>query len=334
MIIRTVAEGKQLSDLKRDLESQLRLWKRLEKKIKSTPTPSLILKDMSTASSIIRDLFTKDIDSLVVDSKRFYHQIGKYLSGVAPHLLDKVKLYTDRKPIFDAYRIESEIEKTLSRKVWLNGGGYIMIDQTEALVTIDVNSGRFMGKANHEENSLRVNLRAAREICRQLRLRDLGGIIVIDFIDMVDEKNRKKVYDEMKKELKKDRSKTDISSISQFGLMEMTRQRIKPSLIYTFNETCPTCNGAGMIASMETVTTQLERWIKRFTSTTREKRIEITVNSALYDYLTAGITNWVRKMMLKSAILIRLKKDENLKADEFVCYSPKQDKIITNLYRF
>ena len=146
IIVRTVAEGKSLEELKSDMNGQLRLWKRLENRVKKAPTPSLILRDMSMASSIVRDLFTQDINSLVVDSKRFYQQIRKYLSGVAPVLMNRVKYYSERKPIFDLYKIESEIEKTLYRKVWMNGGGYIIIDQTEALVTIDVNSGRFMGK--------------------------------------------------------------------------------------------------------------------------------------------------------------------------------------------
>ncbi len=334
VIVRTVAEGKTLEELKADMDSQLKLWKRLEKKIQNEPSRSLIFRDMSLASSIVRDLFTPDINSLVVDSKRFYRQVLSYISEVAPQLTDKVKHYEGTKPIFDSYKIEPEIEKSLSRKVWLNKGGYIIIEQTEALVTIDVNSGRFMGKKDHEENSLKVNLRAAREICRQLRLRDMGGLIVIDFIDMWDEKNRKKVYDEMKKELKNDRSKSDILPISQFGLMEMTRQRIKPSLLYTFNEPCPTCNGLGMVPSRETVSTQLERWIKRFKTRTREKKVEITVAPPIYEYLTEGVNNRIRQIMLKNFILIKLKKNENFKIDEFNCYSIKQNKDVTDRYRY
>ena len=334
VIVRTVAEGKDKDELKSDMDSQLQLWKRLVKKINSAPLKTLIFKDMSMASSVIRDLFTKDIDILVVDSKQMFRQINKYLAEVASYLQEKVTLYTGRKPIFDHYNIEPDIEKTLARKVWLEGGGYIIIEQTEALVTIDVNSGRFMGKKDHEENSLKVNLRAAREIGRQLRLRDLGGLIVIDFIDLWEEKNRRKVYDEMKKELRIDRSKSDILPISQFGLMEMTRQRIKPSLIYTFNEPCPTCNGAGMVPSRETVTTEIERWIKRFRSRTSERRLEITLSPELYEYMTQGINNRIRQIMIKNSILIKLKKDEHLKIDDYICYSSKQKKAVTDSYRF
>jgi ribonuclease G len=334
VIVRTEAEGRTEEDLRSDMQNQLKMWKKLERKIKHAPSKSMIFRDLSLASSIIRDVFTKDIDHLAVDSKRLFRQIQKYLTDVAPPLLEKVFLYDGRKPIFDYYKIEPEIEKSLLRKVWLNGGGYIIIEQTEALVTIDVNSGRFMGKKAHEENSLRVNLRAAREICRQLRLRDLGGLIVVDFIDMAEDKNKRKVYDEIKKEMRKDRSKSDILPISEFGLMQMTRQRIKPSLIYTFNEPCPSCEGMGMVPSRETVSTQLERWIKRFRHRTHEKWLEVTVSTPLYDYLTFGLNNRIRQMMLKNAILIRLKKDENLKIDEFKCFSLKQNSDVTDRYRF
>ena len=334
VIVRTVAAGKTEKELRADMDSQLKLWRKLERKLKTEPPKSLIFRDLSLASSIVRDLFTPDIDSLVVDSKRFYRQIVSYISEVAPQLTEKVQHYGGTKPIFDFFKVESDIEKSLSRKVWLNGGGYIIIEQTEALVTIDVNSGRFMGKKDHEENSLKVNLRAARELCRQLRLRDLGGIIVVDFIDLWDERNRKKVYDETKKELKNDRSKSDILPISQFGLLEMTRQRIKPSLLYTFNEPCPTCKGLGMVPSRETVSTQLERWIKRFKTRTREKRLEITVSPPIYDFLTEGVNNRIRQIMIKNFILVKLKRDENYKIDEFACFSFKKNKDVTDRYRY
>ncbi len=333
MIVRTIAEGREFEAMKADMETQLKLWKKLESKPLKEPPPSLVFKDMSLASSVIRDLFSKDINSLVVDSKRLFREIQKYLQIVAPFLLERVSYYSLRKPIFDHFQIETEIEKSLQRKVWLTGGGYLISEQTEALVSIDVNSGRFMGHKDHEETSLKVNLKAAREICRQLRLRDLGGIIVIDFIDMWDEKNRRRVYDEMKKELRKDRARTDMSPISQFGLLEMTRQRIKPSLISTYNEPCPKCKGTGMVASMETVYTQLERFVKRFHSRSREKMMELTVNPKVYEYLSTGIQSPIRQIMLKNLVLIKLKKDDMLKIDEFNCYSPKRDKDVTELYK-
>ncbi len=332
LIVRTLAEGKSDEDLKNDVERTMKVWHKIESKVRSTKGAGLVYRDLSMASSIIRDLFTPDVNSLVVDSRRLYREIVNYLNDVAPNLTNKIKLYTDRLPIFDKYGIESEIEKSLSRKIWLNGGGYIYFDQTEALVAIDVNSGRFIGNKDHEENSVKVNLKAAREICRQLRLRDIGGIIVIDFIDMAEEKNRRKVFEEMRKALRMDRAKWDIAPISPFGLMEMTRQRIRPSLVYSFREPCPQCNGTGLIPSIETVVTNLERWIKRFTSQTHEHRLMLTVNPRIKSYLTGGLTSRIARIMWSNRVFITLNTDDELKIDEFKAYSYKQKRDITAEY--
>ena len=330
LIIRTVAENKEDAAVKSDIESLHNFWQMIEQRAKTAAVPSLIYKDVSLASSVIRDLFTSDIDHLVVDSKTLYREIEEYLKHVAPNLLDRLSIYNGQAPIFDYYRIEGEIEKTLSRKVWLKGGGYIIIDHTEALVTIDVNSGRFVGKKNHEENSLQVNLMAAREVCRQLRLRDIGGIIVVDFIDLWDEKNRKRVEDEMRRELKKDRAKTDTAPISQFGLLEMTRQRIKPSLLYTFNSPCPVCSGTGLVASRETVITAIERWVKRFRFSTRERRIRITTHPDIYGYAVGGLKSRINMLMWHHRLLITMIADPKLKIDEFQVWSFRQKRDITS----
>lgn len=329
LIIRTVAENKPEELIRKDVESLHKFWKMIESKANTSTPPTLIYKDASVSDSVIRDLFTSDIDRFVVDSKTMYRQTEEYLRNVAPNLIDRLSLYTGKLPIFDAYHIEPEIEKSLMRKVWLKGGGYIIIDHTEALITIDVNSGRFVGKKNHEENSLQVNIQAAKEICRQLRLRDIGGQIVIDFIDMNDERNRRKVEEEMRKELKRDRAKTDFEPISRFGLMEMTRQRIKPSLIFTYNQPCPMCEGSGLIASKETVVLQIDRWLKRFRATSKELRIKITVHPDIYGYLTGGLKSQINQMMWHHKILIILVADATLKIHQFQVYSYKQKRNIT-----
>ncbi len=332
LIVRTVAENKEDAAVRADVEALYKFWKMIERKSNSSTAPALIYKDVSLASSVIRDLFTSDIDHLVVDSKQLYREIEEYLKHVAPNLLDRLSIYNGQAPIFDYYRIEAEIEKTLSRKVWLKGGGYIIIDHTEALVTIDVNSGRYVGKKNHEENSLQVNMMAARELCRQLRLRDIGGIIVVDFIDLWDEKNRKRVEDEMRREMKRDRAKNDIAPISQFGLLEMTRQRIKPSLIYTFNSPCPTCDGTGLVASKETVMTSIERWVKRFRFATRERRIRLTVHPDVYGYATGGLKSRINQMMWHSKLFITMVADPTVKIDTFNVWSFRQKREITGDY--
>ncbi len=329
LIIRTLAETKSESTLKTDLDRCLKNWNKILTMLKSQKGPGLIYRDMSMASSVIRDLFSPEVNSLMVDSRKHFREIVKYVQDVAPSLVEKIKLYSDKLPIFDKYGIEAEIEKSLTRKIWLTGGGYLFFDQTEALTAIDVNSGRFMGRKDHEDNSLKVNLRACKEICRQLRLRDMGGIIVIDFIDMGEERNRQRVFEEMRKELRMDRAKWDIAPISPFGLMEMTRQRIRPSLLYTFREPCPHCDGTGLVPSMETAVTTLERWIKRFASQTGERRLGLVVNPVVKEFLSGGLGSRIAKIMWNNRVFITLEVDEAMKIEEFRGYSYKRKRDVT-----
>lgn len=244
-------------------------------------------------------------------------------------MLPALQLYTAKTPIFDHYRIEQKIENVISRRVYLDGGGYIVIDHTEAMTVIDVNSGRFMGRKDHEENSLKINLRAAREIARQLRLRDIGGLLVIDFIDLDEERNRRKVYDEMKRHLRQDRAKTDLTPMSQFGILEMTRQRLRPALLFTFNEPCPTCRGSGMVPSLETIITKLKRWISRFRHATKEPRVRLTVHPEVANALKAEKNSCLRQLMLKHLIYIKLEEDFEMREDEVRAYSYRQKKDVT-----
>ena len=330
VIIRTLSENRSEDSLKADMNRVTKGWQKTERAARDLQGAGLIYRDMSMAATIIRDLFSPEVNSLIVDSHKLYREIMDYIGNVASNLTDKIHLHRERVPIFDKYNIETEIEKCLSRKIWLNGGGYIYFDPTEALVAIDVNSGRFAGKRDHEENSLKVNLAAAREISRQLRLRDVGGIIVIDFIDLLEEHNRKKVFDEMCSHMRMDRAKWDIAPIGPFGLMEMTRQRIRQSLLYTFREPCPNCDGTGLIASMETVITTLERWIKRFASKTRERRLTLTVNPEVKSFLTGGVYSRLGRIMWSNKLYISLTSDRKLKLGEFRAYSDKQRKDVTN----
>lgn len=329
LIVRTLAEGKSDTELRADFDRIYTGWKKIEKTVAGMRGPGLVYRDMTMASSLIRDLFTPDVASLVVDSRKLFRELQDYLTDVSPNLVGKLQMYSDRQPIFDKYGIEAEIEKCLSRKIWLGGGGYIYFDPTEALVAIDVNSGKFIGKRDHEDNSLKVNMKAAREIARQLRLRDIGGIIVIDFIDMSEEKNRWKVFDEMRRAMRMDRSKWDIAPISPFGLLEMTRQRSRPSLMFSLREPCPTCDGSGLVPSLETVITAVERWIKRFASTTREHRLQLTVSPRVKTYLTGGLTSRINKIMWSNRIFISLEADDSFKIEELKAWSYKSKKDVT-----
>lgn len=326
LIIRTVAEGKTEVELKSDLEALRKEWNIIQKKVKKETPPVLIHKDMGMASSVIRDLFTSDINSLMVDSKKLHREIVKYLKDVAPPLLQRVELYSDKVPIFDKFKIETEINKSLSRKVWLKSGGYVFFDHTEALVAIDVNSGRFISRRDHERSSLKINLEAAHEIARQLRLRDLGGIIVIDFIDMIEDESKKRLHDEFKRELRKDRAQVNITQLSEFGIIEMTRERVRPSLLFALSEPCPACKGTGRIISKTSIVTQIERWIKNYRSISKDRNLELHVNPEFVGFLTKGYKSRIRRIMWKFWMRIKVVADDSVGMDEFKFYRKGEDK--------
>lgn len=333
VIIRTAAGGKDEQILGADLEQLINTWREIEKSVKAEKAPALLYKDLSMTSSVMRDLFTSDVTRVVTDSRKLYREVRAYLKGVAPPLADKIEFYKGKEPIFDVFNIEKETEQTLSRKVWLKNGGYIIIEHTEAMVVIDVNSGRYAAKREQELNSLRTNLEAAREIARQIRLRDIGGIIVIDFIDLEDEKNKKKVYDELKREFRRDRAKSTILPMTEFGLVQITRQRIRQSLLHTLSEPCPMCAGTGLVQSKSTIVTQIERWIRRFKSESREFRLVLTVHPLIADYLTERTISRLTKLMLRYFVRIKLVSDQSLSVDEFKFLSRKQNRDITDQYK-
>lgn len=329
VIIRTVAAGKDERLLRADFASLLKNWRQIERKLKTLRPPSLAYKDMAMASSVIRDVFTNDVSRVVVDDGKLYRHIVNYLKDVAPNLIKRVERYKGDRPIFDSFGIEQEVEISLSRKVWLKSGGYIIIDHTEALVAVDVNSGKFMGRGNHESNSLKINLEACKEIARQLRLRDIGGIIVIDFIDMLDPKNKRALYEEFKRELRRDRAQANISPISEFGLIEMTRQRSRPSLLFAYSEKCPTCDGTGRIISKATVLTKIERLIKRIKAATDEKALKLEVHPDVAKMLTVGMRSQIRKLMWKYWVRVDVESRDDFKWDEIRCISKKTNKELS-----
>ncbi len=332
LIARTVAEQKNEDALRADLENLLKKWKKIEKKLKQVAPPALIYKDAAMASSVIRDLFTNDVTRVVIDSKKLYREILAYLEDVAPTLAHRVEYFKSQKPIFDVFGIESEIDKSLARKIWTPSGGYIIVDHTEAMVVIDVNSGKYIRGKEPEETTLKINLEAAKEVARQLRLRDLGGLIVIDFIDMTDSNNKRRLYEEFRRELRKDRAQSSILPISDFGLIEMTRERIRPSLLYTFSEPCPTCDGIGRVISKSTVLTKIERWIKRFKTERSEWSLKLAVHSSIADYITDGFISKIRKLMWKYRVKIEVVKDDGLRTDQFKMMLKKDQTDVTDQF--
>ncbi len=333
VIVRTNAENQDEKLFLNDLETLLKNWRDIEASAKEENPPALLYKDMATTSSVIRDLFSEQVERVVVDDKKLYREIKSYLKVVSPDMMERVEYYHEREPMFDSSGVEKEIATLLSRKVWLKSGGYIIVEQTEAMTVIDVNSGRYAAKQDQELNSLRTNLEAAREICRQIRLRDLGGIIVIDFIDILDEKNKKKVYDEVKKEFKRDRSKHTILPLTEFCLMQITRQRARQSVIHSFTEPCPTCGGSGMIQSKTTILGNIERWLRRFRSESGERRLRLRVSQSMGEYIMNGrIFSRRNQLVWRFKTLLTVEPDKSLPVDEFQFISVKQDKDITSEY--
>ena len=332
-IIRTVADGKTDEMLQQDLDELIKTWQGIEKSVKSENAPALIYKDMNTTSSVIRDLFQDTVEHVVVDEKKLFKEIRAYVQWVSPDMLNRVEYYREKEPIFDKYGIEKEIQILLSKKVWLKSGGYLFLEKTEAMTVIDVNSGRYAAKKEQELNSLRTNLEASREICRQLRLRDIGGLVVVDFIDLEDEKNKKKIYDEMKKELRKDRAKVTVLPMTDFGLVQITRQRIRQSLQLSFSEGCPMCGGTGLVQSKTSTMNQIERWIKRFKTEKREYRLELRVNPVIAEYLSVGTISRLTKLQFKFFVKMKLIPDPALPADAFKFFSVKQKKEVTDQYK-
>jgi len=333
VIVRTVAENKDEKVLRADLENLVKKWKKLQYKLSNAKSPALIYKDVAMASSVIRDLFTSDVSRVRIDSRKLYKEITTYLRDVSPSLLHRVEHYNGKKPLFDHFGIEKDIEKSLSRKVWIPSGGHVIFDHTEAMVAVDVNSGKYIGGKQPEENILKVNLEAAREIARQLRLRDIGGIIVIDFIDMLNPKNKKRLYDEFHRELRKGRAQVNLAQISEFGLIEMTRERIRPSLLFAFSEPCPNCDGVGRIISKSTILTRIDNWLRRFRYHRKERSLKLIVHPSIARYLRQGFVSKLRKLMWRYRLRIEVKHDDSLRSDQFRVLLAKEEKDVTNELR-
>lgn len=262
-IVRTAAEGKNAEDLQADMEFLAGLWSGICSLRERKGAPCLIYSDLDVTSKVLRDILTDDVRRIVVDSQRECDKIERFIETFMPKLSYVIELYEGDEPVFDAFGLEVEIDRALGRKVWLKSGGYIIIEQTEALAAIDINTGRFVGKHNLEDTILKTNLEAVKEVAYQLRLRNLGGLIIIDFIDMEKEAHREKVSMALEEALKGDRAKTNILKISELGLVEMTRKRVRENLTRTLCEPCPYCEGKGYVKSRSTMAYEIFRELRR-----------------------------------------------------------------------
>src|SRR5512136_1075843 len=261
-IVRTVSEGKSEEDLIADLNYLTKLWEEVVKKNEKAHAPSLIHSDLDVTQKVVRDILTEAVDRIVVDSKPEHDRIVQFITTFMPKMKYSIELYDEEEPIFDHYGLEVEISRALGRKVWLKSGGYIIIEQTEALTAIDVNTGRYVGKHNLEDTILKTNLEAVKEIAYQLRLRNIGGIIIVDFIDMERKQSRESVVQLLVDALKKDRIKTFVYPISELGLVQLTRKRTRENVVTMLSESCPTCDGSGYVKSRFTVCYEVLRALR------------------------------------------------------------------------
>ena len=281
VIIRTAASGRPKEDIVSDLEAFHKIWTEIRQRTESSRAPVVVYREQSLVSKLLRDLLTDEFQAIRIDNPHEHQRVVELVERILPNLASKVKLYTKPFPIFDEYGVQAEIDKALKSKAWLKSGGSIVINQTEALVAIDVNTGRYVGKKSSgrlEDTIVKTNLEAVKEIVRQLRLRDLGGIIVLDFIDMDEKKNRQKVLQAVELELKKDRSPSKALQVSDFGLVIITRKRVKQSLERVLTEPCPYCSGTGVIKSSSTICYEILSEVKKVGPDLNGHRLLLRVN--------------------------------------------------------
>lgn len=329
LIIRTAAKDQEENAVAADLRYLVKTWNDIQDLVKKSKPPALVYEDVNTTRSVIRDFFTPDVSHIFCDSKKIYREIRDYIQVLQPELSDKVEYYKGAQSIFEAFKIEEQIKTLMGRKVAMPSGGHIVIEHTEAMTVIDVNSGKYAAKKEQELNSLKTDLEASREIVRQLRLRDIGGLIVVDFIDLEDDKNRKKIYDELKKEFKKDRAKVALLPMTDFGLMQITRQRVRENIIQTMHEVCPYCMGTGLLTKKSSMIHEIEEWVKRYKNIGKAKSLRLVVHPSLGDKLTEGTFSTILKLQMKNFLRIKVVKDQKCDPQKFHFINIKTGEEVT-----
>ncbi|HET7586253.1 MAG TPA: Rne/Rng family ribonuclease [Gemmatimonadaceae bacterium] len=332
VIVRTVGEDVTADTFRRELQALTKQWGKIKRKTRFVRAPALVHRETSLTRGIIRDLFTTKVDTLTVDSKQIYNEITEYLQAIAPELIERVKLYDEKVPLFDKHGIEPEIRDLFKRRCDLPSGGYLIIEQTEALVSVDVNSGRYTGKKDPEKTILQTNIEAARELARQLRLRDIGGIIVADFIDMETRQNRDKVLQELRNCLTRDRARSKAYAVSDLGLIEMTRQRVRQSHFHSMTEPCPMCHGTGRVFSAETTARRVERSIKRIAAEGKRDNLIIRVHPDVAMYLLEEERDLARRLEKQVGFSLELRDDPLLRPDEFRLVVKGAERDVTQQY--
>lgn len=296
LIVRTASEGKNEEDFVHDINFLIKLWDKIKQKERSGAVPRCIHKDLNLVYRAVRDLFTWNIDKFIINDRQEYTKVLELVDMISPALKSRVECFSKNYDLFEYYQIESKIDKALAKKVWLKCGGYLIIEKTEALTVIDVNTGKFVGSNNLEDTVLKANIEAAKEIAKQLRLRDIGGIIIIDFIDMTQSDHQHMVLDALKQALKKDRTKTTVVGMTGLGLIEMTRKKIRQGLSSAMKVDCAYCDGTGKILSPETVARNVEKEIKNYITETIASAIAVEVHTSVATILNSSYDESIKKL--------------------------------------
>jgi len=323
-IVRTVAENVSERELKSDMEFLIKLWNEVVRRAEGGRCPSLIYNDLDLLLRTVRDLFTADVEKLIIDSRPEYDRVKKFIAAFMPDFAGHIELYDGNDPIFDGFGIEIEIDRALERKVWLKSGGYLIVDEMEALTAVDVNTGRFVGKSSLEDTITKTNLEAAREVADQLRVRSIGGMIVVDFIDMDRPHNRDKVTRAFNDHLRKDRSKAAVTRISELGLIEMTRKRTRESLLHTLTEPCTACEGKGYTKSRRTVTYELLRELRRQGDLVEGDTVLVEVHPDVAQVLQSTDRAFLEEMEKRLQKRIVVKARGSFHVEDFEIRSPSE----------
>ncbi|MEQ9230291.1 MAG: Rne/Rng family ribonuclease [Cyclobacteriaceae bacterium] len=318
VIIRTVAQGKEVRDLDQDMRNLVEIWENGVKKLRTAKTREKVIGEMTRANSILRDVLNESFDSIVVDDKDLFAEIKTFIGKIAPDKEKVTKLYTGKAKVFEAHGVEKQLKTSFGKSVTIPTGGYLIVEHTEAMHVIDVNSGNKSNREdNQEDTALNVNLEAAEEIARQLRLRDMGGLITIDFIDMRRIENKKKLFAKMKEVMKDDRSKHTILPLSKFGLMEITRQRVRPEMNISTREVCPSCDGTGKIQASIQISDEIEKTVEHLLTSQNSKNITLALHPFLFAFFTKGTISKRVKWFMKHQRWVNLVEDTSLGISEF-----------------
>jgi ribonuclease G len=317
LIVRTAAEGADRESLNNDLQFLLELWRKIIKLSKKEKSPALLYKDMTLVYRIVRDLFNDHVSQLIIDDEQEYHKVLNVLNCISPHLKKRVTLYQKKEPIFERFNIEDEIERSLSRVVWIKCGGYIVFDETEALTVIDVNTGKYTGKSNLEDTVLKTNLEAAEEVARQIRLRDIGGIIIVDFIDMNTLEHRHQVLEKLKQGMNRDRTKSQVLGITSLGLVEIARKKVRQGISAVMQQPCSYCHGKGKVLSPEAVSSKVERELKKILNRRDIEAVLVEVNSEVAALLIGSGGVYLKKLESQTGKNIFIRGSDNLHVEKY-----------------